>query len=100
MKPLPEILMLLICTIICQGAVISPSDQQEVLDYESKITVLHGLLKTECGTYPNLTYFLSDNLTLLKIRYQRILENLLECHKEKTMDKTEGKAVEVLKVSL
>ena len=29
MKPLPEILMLLICTIICQGAVISPSDQQE-----------------------------------------------------------------------
>ena len=75
-----EAVVVIIFTSACRGAVISEPEQQEILDYKSKIAVLHSWLTSDCGPYANLTSVSFGNAQMLKTQYQQMLRDLLNCH--------------------
>ena len=61
----------------------SVSIEEELLNYQNKINILQHLLDQDCRTFFRLSNLPKDNLSLLKIRFEKMVVALSECHKEK-----------------
>ena len=77
------VLLVVISFSVSHSAIISDSMQKNVLDYQSKITILQFLLSEDCESFNQLSDLPKDNLDLMKIRYRKLVFALAACHKEK-----------------
>ena len=86
-----EIVLVFICVSVSHSEVINKSPQKELIDYETKVGTILSLLKSDCDVTTKLSDLMSDNLDLLKFRYQRLATKLHECLKDKAKSMTPGK---------
>ena len=77
------ILLVVFCLSVSYSAVIGESDQKELLDYQSKINILQHLL-TQCGSFNDLSDLPEGNLSLLKLRYRKLVNALSACNSDKS----------------
>ena len=76
------VLLVVFCVSVSHPALIDKSPQNDLLDYETKVSILLRLLKADCGVSTNLSTLLTDDVDLLKVRYQRMVRQHSECMKE------------------
>ena len=51
------------------------------MNYQSKINILQILLSGHCKAYAKLSSLPTDNLNMLKFRYEKMVKALAECEK-------------------
>ena len=84
------VLLVVFCVSVSHPALIDKSPQNDLLDYETKVSILLRLLRADCGVSTNLSAVLADDVDLLKFRYHRMAHQLSECLKDKAAQ-TNGK---------
>ena len=77
------ILLAVHCISVIHSAVINELPQNDLLDYENKVSILLRLLRADCGVSTNLSALLTDDVDLLKFRYHRMAHQLSDCLKDK-----------------
>ena len=84
------VLLVVICVSVSHSLVVSDSSQSELLEYKTRVNTVVRLLEVDCEITTNLSSLSIDDRDILKFQYQRLLQQLSQCYKDKAKEASTG----------